>query len=107
MSVPPNRPPLTSSREDKAAMESTSDPLAHLRAKAAAGDPLSQMELGLALAVGGPDTPADKAAAFGWLSKAAANNLPEAQYNLGVCYAQGIGAPVDPKKPPISFKPRP
>jgi TPR repeat protein len=34
-------------------------------------------------------------AGVGWLLKAAAQDLPEAQYTLGVCFDKGIGLGVD------------
>ena len=36
--------------------------------------------------------------AFKWFSRAAAQNLAEAQYNLAVCYKEGNGTPPDARR---------
>jgi TPR repeat protein len=43
----------------------------------------------------GEGVPADPAAAFGWISKAAAQNSPAAQASLAVLHATGRGTVVD------------
>ncbi|MDR2423061.1 MAG: hypothetical protein LBE01_06750, partial [Deltaproteobacteria bacterium] len=83
MSISPPAPELASQPE--AASQ------AALRDRAEAGDPASRLELGLALAMGSGGFPKDLGQAFHWLALAAQDGLPEAQYNLGVCYAQGLG----------------
>ena len=48
----------------------------------------SEAELGLRY-YNGEDVTKDQAEAVKWWRKAAEQNPPDAQYNLGVCYAKG------------------
>ena len=69
--------------------------LADVRAKAGEGDAQSQFELGIAFFGGSLGVAKDEAEAVRWFRKAAEQNLAKAQYNLGVCYAEGQGVVVD------------
>ena len=62
--------------------------LADIRAKAEKGDAQSQFELGKAFYFGSLGVAKDEVEAVKWFRKAAEQNHAEAQYNLGVCYAQ-------------------
>jgi localization factor PodJL len=60
---------------------------------AKAGDSQAQMLLGLQQLAG-----TDKAAAIGWLARAANSGEPVAQYRLGTLYGEGRGTAVSPDK---------
>jgi localization factor PodJL len=62
---------------------------------AARGDRLAQYELADRYAEGRGGLPHDMAQAMKWFSKAAAQNLPPAQYRLAVLYEKGLGTPRD------------
>jgi TPR repeat protein len=65
--------------------------LAELRAKAEKGDAQSQFDLGAAFSLGKFGLATNYMEAASWLRKAAEQNLPPAQCNLGVCYERGDG----------------
>lgn len=67
------------------------DSLAAIRAQAENGNAQSQYEWGEAFFRGELGVARDEAEAAKWFRKAAEQNLAEAQYNLGVCYAKGQG----------------
>jgi hypothetical protein len=69
--------------------------LADIRAKAERGDVQSEFELGVAFSLGNLGVAKDDAEAVKWFRKAAVQNLREAQYNLGFCYANGKGVAKD------------
>jgi TPR repeat protein len=69
--------------------------LADIRAKAEKGDAQSQYELGSAFFNGSLGVVKDEAEAVKWYRKAAEQNFAAAQYNLGVCYANGQGVAKD------------
>jgi TPR repeat protein len=71
--------------------EADGQPLAELRAKAATGDAKAQKELGEAFYAGTRGGTKDAAQAVKWFRQAAEQNLPAAQFKLGVCYEQGGG----------------
>ena len=52
-------------------------------------------ELGTAFTVGSLGVAKDEVEAVKWYRKAAEQNYAEAQYNLGVCYANGQGVAKD------------
>ena len=69
--------------------------LAEIRAGADKGDAKAQYELGRAFFSGALGVAKDEAEAVKWFRKAAEQNVADAQYNLGVCYANGQGVPED------------
>src|SRR5437762_3227473 len=65
--------------------------LSETRAGADKGDAKGQYELGRAFFSGTLGVAKDEAEAVKWFRKAAEQNVADAQYNLGVCYAgQGV-----------------
>ncbi len=66
-----------------------------IKAKAEKGDARSQTDLGEAFFFGKFGAVKDDVEAVKWWRKAAAQNLPLAQFNLGVCYAKGQGVAKD------------
>ncbi len=70
------------------------DDIAALRAKAEAGDPKAQNNLGV-LYANGQGVPKDYAKAAHWYRLAANQGNAFAQYDLGVLYATGQGVPKD------------
>jgi TPR repeat protein len=64
-------------------------PIEEVKAKAEAGDAKSQVELGRRYDKG-EGVMKDHAEAAKWYLKAAEQNYAVAQYNLGVCYEQGV-----------------
>jgi uncharacterized protein len=69
--------------------------LAEIRAGADKGDAKAQYELGRAFFSGTLSVAKDEAEAVKWFRKAAEQNVADAQYNLGVCYANGQGVTED------------
>src|SRR6266516_4290983 len=69
--------------------------LAEIRAGADKGDAKAQYELGRAFFSGTLGVSKDEAEAVKWFRKAAEQNVADAQYNLGVCYAIGQGVTED------------
>jgi localization factor PodJL len=69
-------------------------PQMRLRTLAEAGDPNAELLIGQQYLDGRGTT--NDAAAFAWLSRAAARNQPIAQYELGVMYENGRGLHADP-----------
>ena len=69
--------------------------LAEIRAGADKGDAKAQYELGRAFFSGTLGVAKDEAEAVKWFRKAAEQNVADAQYNLGVCYANGQGVTED------------
>jgi hypothetical protein len=69
--------------------------LADIRAKAEKGDAQSQSELGYAFYIGSLGVAKDQVEAAKWFRRAAEQNLPGAQHNLGVSYADGQGVAKD------------
>ncbi len=69
--------------------------LAEIRAGADKGDAKAQYELGRAFFSGALGVAKDEAEAVKWFRKAAEQNVADAQYNLGVCYANGQGVTED------------
>ncbi len=69
--------------------------LDQLTARARAGDPAAELQVGLRY-LNAP--PKDAAAAFHWITLAAIHGQPVAQYLLGTLYAQGSGTSADPAK---------
>ncbi len=69
--------------------------LSEMRAKAERGDARSQLELGAAFARGDLGVARNAVEAVNWFRKAAEQNLAEAQYILGVFYANGEGVRKD------------
>ena len=69
--------------------------LAEIRAGADKGDAKAQYELGRAFFSGTLGVAKDEAEAVKWYRKAAEQNVADAQYNLGVCYANGQGVTED------------
>src|SRR6266704_6820789 len=65
--------------------------LADIRAKAEKGDAQSQGELGAVFTFGHLGVAKDDAEAVKWYLKAADQNVAKAQFNLGVCYDDGLG----------------
>ena len=65
-----------------------------LRAKAEAGDPAAQFQLGQAYDNGGP-APRDLSQAASWYRKAAGQGYAAAQNSLGSMYQHGEGVPLD------------
>jgi TPR repeat protein len=64
-------------------------PIDEVKARAKAGDAELQAELGVRYEHG-KDVAKDQVEAVKWYRKAAEQNNAEAQYNLGVCYAEGV-----------------
>ena len=64
-------------------------PIEEVKAKAEAGDAESEMELGRRYNKG-EGVAKNEVEAVKWYRKAAEQNLARAQYNLGVCYEQGV-----------------
>jgi S1-C subfamily serine protease len=69
--------------------------LADIRAKAEKGDAESQCALGGAFVYGNLGVAQDFVEAVKWYRKAAEQNLAQAQYALGLCYAGGLGVAKD------------
>src|SRR5713101_3261142 len=69
--------------------------LAEIRAGADKGDPKAQYELGRAFFSGTLGVAKDEAEAVKWFRKAAEQNVADAQFSLGVCYANGRGVAED------------
>ena len=66
-----------------------------LLARAQAGDPWAQLNLGAAFDHGAGGFPLDPVRAVAWYRRAAEAGLAEAQFNLAHCLASGNGAPRD------------
>ena len=79
------------------AQETNADrrPIEEVKAKAEAGDPASEAELGLRYKHG-EGVAKDQVEAMKWYRKAAEQNYALAQNSLGVCYEQGEGVQKDP-----------
>jgi TPR repeat protein len=69
--------------------------LAEIRARADKGDAKAQYELGRAFFSGTLGVAKDEAEAVKWFRKAAEQNVADAQFSLGVCYANGRGVTKD------------
>src|SRR6266550_3756399 len=69
--------------------------LAEIRAGANKGDAKAQYELGRAFFSGTLGVAKDEAEAVKWFRKAAEQNVADAQFSLGVCYANGQGVTKD------------
>jgi TPR repeat protein len=69
--------------------------LAEIRAGADKGDAKAQYELGRAFFSGALGVAKDEAEAVKWFRKAAEQNVADAQFSLGVCYANGQGVTKD------------
>jgi len=69
-----------------------------LLARARAGDPWAQLNLGAAFDHGAGGFPLDPVQAVAWYRRAAEAGLAEAQFNLAHCLATGNGAPRDDAK---------
>jgi TPR repeat protein len=69
--------------------------VAEIRARAEMGDAKSQERLGVAFFLGKGGLTKDEVEAVKWFRKAAEQNVADAQYNLGVCYANGQGVTED------------
>src|SRR6266446_6181816 len=69
--------------------------LAEIRAGADKGDAKAQYELGRAFFSGTVGVAKDEAEAVKWFRKAAEQNVADAQFSLGVCYANGRGVTKD------------
>jgi TPR repeat protein len=65
--------------------------LAQLRAEAEKGDAQSQFEMGKTFSLGKFGVATNYMEAVKWIRKAAEQNYVNAQYNLGVCYHDGLG----------------
>ncbi len=65
---------------------------------AEAGDPVAQFNLGKLYEYGGDTVRQDYAEAARWYREAADQGIAEAQNNLGLMYAQGLGVPRDPRR---------
>jgi len=74
--------------------ETSRKPFDELKAKAEAGDPNSESQLGLRYA-NGQGVAKDEVEAVKWLRKAAEQNVAQAQTNLGFCYESGQGVVKD------------
>src|SRR6266699_7071302 len=68
---------------------------AEIRAGADKGDAKAQYELGRAFFSGTLGVAKDKAEAVKWFRKAAEQNVADAQFSLGACYANGQGVTKD------------
>src|SRR5260370_1425275 len=69
--------------------------LAEIRGGAAKGDDQAQYELVRAFFSGALGVAKDEAEAVKWFRKAAEQNVADAQFSLGVCYANGQGVTED------------
>ena len=69
--------------------------LVELTAKAEAGDPWAQVNLGAVYDHGLGGVARDPTKAIGWYRRSAEAGIPEAQFNLAHCLANGRGAPRD------------
>ena len=69
--------------------------LAEIRAGADKGDAKAQYELGCAFFSGTLGVAKDEAEAVKWFRKAAEQNVADAQFSLGACYANGQGVTKD------------
>src|SRR6266436_2993486 len=69
--------------------------LAEIRAGADKGDAKAQYELGRTFFSGTLGVAKDEAEAVKWFRKAAEQNVADAQFSLGVCYANGRGVAED------------
>jgi TPR repeat protein len=69
--------------------------LAEIRAGADKGDAKARYELGRAFFSGTLGVAKDEAEAVKWFRKAAEQNVADAQFSLGVCYANGQGVTKD------------
>jgi TPR repeat protein len=69
--------------------------LAEIRAGADKGDAKAQYELGRAFFSGPLGGAKDEAEAVKWFRQAAEQNVADAQFSLGVCYANGQGVTKD------------
>src|SRR4029453_4247327 len=69
--------------------------LPEIRAGADKGDAKAQYELGRAFFSGALGVAKDEAEAVKWFRKAAEQNVADAQFSLGVCYANGRGVTKD------------
>src|SRR5437773_9249870 len=69
--------------------------LDEIRARAEKGDAQFQAELGEAFCFGMLGVAKDEVEAAKWCRKAAEQNLAQAQFNLGTCYASGQGVAKD------------
>src|SRR6266481_5266799 len=69
--------------------------LAEIRAGADKGDAKAQYELARAFFSGTLGVAKDEAEAVKWFRKAAEQNVADAQFSLGVCYANGQGVAKD------------
>ncbi len=72
-------------------------PLDRLSARAQAGDPVAELNIGIRY-LDGTDTPKDPAAALHWMTLSAIHGQPVAQYLLGTLYEKGVGASADAGK---------
>lgn len=77
-----------------AASKPAMNPQQQLRVLAEAGDPKAELLVG-AKYLDGSGVSKNDAAAFAWLSRAAARDQPIAQYELGVMYENGRGVTAD------------
>ena len=79
------------------AQQNEADPkvLAEIRAGADKGDAKARYELGRAFFSGTLGVAKDEAEAVKWFRKAAEQNVADAQFSLGVCYAIGQGVTED------------
>lgn len=68
-----------------------------LREKASSGDVKAQFELGNEYFYGSKTRKQNLELAVFWYRKAAANNLPAAQLNYGICLERGLGCKADPQ----------
>jgi hypothetical protein len=69
--------------------------LGQLRAEAEKGEAHSQFQIGLAFYLGRFGLATNYMEAAKWIRKAAEQNLAQAQFNLGACYANGQGVAQD------------
>jgi len=88
------KPPALDGRPAEAGLDGDAKLLAQLRAGAAKNDAMAQHDLAL-LMMEGRLLPRDERAAGELFEKAALQGLPNAQYNLGVIYDNGIGRAAD------------
>src|ERR687891_693312 len=75
--------------------EADREVLAEIRPGADKGDAKARYELGRAFFSGTLGVAKDEAEAVKWFRKAAEQNLADAQFSLGVCYAIGQGVAKD------------
>ena len=66
-----------------------------LRGRAERGDAQAQLDLATIFSLGTPGVDADSVEAAKWFRKAAEQNLPVAQLDLGICYESGRGVQKD------------